>query len=227
LPRGRPCQAETDWVRPSVGRAAAAGGLDVGVVDAVVVGRAAAGAGFAQAQVDDAGDGVGAVLGRGAVTQHLHAFDRDCRNRVEVEGGRAAADRAVDVDQGADVTAHAVDQHQGLVRSQAPQRGRTHVVGAVGDGRARKVDGRGQVRERLGQFGAAALASQGLAADHVDRRDGVQACPARRAGASDDQLLDLGPPGGVWGLGGREGRQLQERAGRDGGQQKMTTAHVV
>jgi hypothetical protein len=41
-----------------------------------VADRAAARVGLLQDDVDDAGDGVGAVLGRGALLQHLDVVDR-------------------------------------------------------------------------------------------------------------------------------------------------------
>src|SRR3546814_4611478 len=52
--------------------------------------RAAADA-LLELDVDDAGDGVGAILRRGAVAQHLDPLDRDRRNRVHVDARRAAA----------------------------------------------------------------------------------------------------------------------------------------
>ena len=61
-------------VAPSIVVALAALGLDVGVVLAVGDAGVAAFTRVAQAQVDDAGDGVRAVLRRGAVAQHFDAF---------------------------------------------------------------------------------------------------------------------------------------------------------
>src|SRR3546814_6920885 len=50
--------------------------------------RAAADA-LLELDVDDAGDGVGAILRRGAVAQHLDPLDRDRRNRVHVDARRS------------------------------------------------------------------------------------------------------------------------------------------
>ena len=65
----------------------------------------AAAARLPQAQVDNAGDGVGAVLRGGAVAQHLDRADGGGGDGVEVDRGRAEADRAVQVDQGRGVLA--------------------------------------------------------------------------------------------------------------------------
>ena len=62
-------------------------------------GRAAAIIGVAQLDVDHAGDRVRAILRGSAVAQHLHALDGEARDGVEIHGGAAAADRAVDVEQ--------------------------------------------------------------------------------------------------------------------------------
>src|SRR5690606_7773355 len=114
----------------------------VGDVGAVGHAGAAAFAGLAQAQVDDPGDGVRAVLGRSAVAQDLDPLDSRGRNRVEIDGGRAAPDRAVQVDQGGLVTTQAVDQDQGLVGTLTAQGGRADGVRAVGRRRAGEVQGR-------------------------------------------------------------------------------------
>ncbi len=107
------------------------GGLDVGVVLADTGFDIAAVIGFAQMQVEDAGNGVGAVLGRGAVTQHFDTIERGFGDGVQVDGGRTAAGRTVDVDQGRGVPALTVDQDEGFVGRQAAQLGRADVVGGV------------------------------------------------------------------------------------------------
>ena len=151
----------------------AARGREVGVVDAVVGGDAAAARGLAQTQIDDAGDGVGAVLGRGAVAQNLDRSQADRRDGVQVEGGRATTQRAVDIDQGADVAALSVQQHQGLVGRQTAEGGGADVIRAVGNGGTRKVDGRGGGGEGGGQLCASALFRQSFAGDDIDGRDAV------------------------------------------------------
>ena len=137
----------------------------VGLADGGVEGAVVA---VLENDVDDAGDGVGAVLRRGAVAQHLDALDGAHRDGVQVGAGGAAPDRGVDVDEGAAVAPLAVHQHQHLIRPQAAQRGGPHRVGAVADGRAGKVEGGNQ---RLDD--AADLAVPGfknlLLGDHVHR----------------------------------------------------------
>ncbi|MNS76816.1 hypothetical protein D3C72_1103730 [compost metagenome] len=111
--------------------ALAARRLDRGEILAVGDAGPAALASFFQAQVDDAGDGVRAVLRRSAVAQDLDPVQSAGRDSVQIDGGRTATDRAVDVDQGRGVAARAVHQHQGLVRRQAAQSCGTDGVGAV------------------------------------------------------------------------------------------------
>ncbi|MNT26192.1 hypothetical protein D3C72_1617510 [compost metagenome] len=67
-------------------------GLDRGEILAVGDAGAAALAGFLQAQVDDPGDGVRAVLRRGAVAQDLDPVQGTRRDGVQIDGGRAAPD---------------------------------------------------------------------------------------------------------------------------------------
>ncbi|VTQ58402.1 Uncharacterised protein [Stenotrophomonas maltophilia] len=86
-----------------------------GRVLAVVHRQAAATAAALEHDVDDACNGVRAVLCRRTVTQHFHALDGGDRDRVDVHGGRATADAAVDVDHRRGMAALAVDQHQHLV----------------------------------------------------------------------------------------------------------------
>ena len=104
-------------------------------------------------QVDDARDGVRAVLRRRAVAQHLDAFDRRDRDRVHVGAGGAPADRIEHMHQGAVVAALAVDEHERLVRAQAPERRGPHRVRAVRDGRTREVERRRQHLQRPARLG--------------------------------------------------------------------------
>ncbi len=108
-------------------------------------------------EIHHAGDGVGAVLGRGAVTQHLDAIDGARRDRVQVHAAGARPGTVGEgVDQGRLVPPLAVDQHQRVVGAQTPQRERAHDVGGVGDGLARKVDrGREPLQDLAGLRGAA------------------------------------------------------------------------
>ena len=77
--------------------APAAVGLDRRAVLAVSDAGRAALAVVAQLDVDHARQRIRAVLRRRAVTQHFDALDRGQRDRVQVDGRRAAADRAVHV----------------------------------------------------------------------------------------------------------------------------------
>src|SRR5262249_50384543 len=143
-------------------------------------------------------------------------------NGVEVDGGRAATHRAVQVHQRRGVGAHAVDQHQGLVGALAAQGGRTDGVGAVGVRRAREVDGGHGDGQGGGQFGGALLL-QRLGVDHIDRRQRFKARARLGAAASDDQLLHLGRGrrggGGRGGLGLGHGPGGDQRDGRGRGKQ--------
>ena len=75
-------------------------------------------------KVDHPGNGVGAVLGGGAVAQHFHIFQGDAGDHADVGpvGAFAGAGDKLG-DQRGPVPAFAVDQHQGLVRGQPPQGG--------------------------------------------------------------------------------------------------------
>ena len=122
-----------------------------------------------QDDVDDAGNRVGAILGRGAVAQDLDVVDRRQRDGIEVHGLRTATDHAVVEQDRAGVPALAVDQHQHLVGRQAAQLCRALRVRGVGRGRAREVQGGDDARKRGGQIGGAGLL-QHLGRHHVDGR---------------------------------------------------------
>jgi hypothetical protein len=161
--------------------------------------------------VDHAGDRVRAVLGGGAVAQHLHVLDRQQRDRVHVGAGVAAVARAEQVHQGRRVAALAVHQHQGLVGTEAAQGGRVDQVGAVGAGLARRVERGRDVGQGLGQVELAALLGQARQRDVVDRDRGVGGRGVADAARADDvDALDVGVGGG-----GR-GRILCEGGRREG-----------
>ena len=73
---------------------------------------------LAQFDVDHAGDGVRAVLGGGAVAQHLHILDGQHGDRVHVRARVAAIARAEQVNEGRRVAALAIHQHQRVIRRQ-------------------------------------------------------------------------------------------------------------
>ncbi len=111
-------------------------------------------------EVDDAGDGVGAVQGRGAVGQQFDAVDGRDRNRIEVEAGGEAGERlaaelrqalAVQQDQGTGF-AHVMDRNAREAEGAAADRcrfagralHRRHALHQVGHrGHARSADGLG------------------------------------------------------------------------------------
>ena len=170
--------------------ALAALGFHVGVVFAVGHRGAAAFTRVAQAQVDDAGDGVRAVLRGGAVAQHFDGFERRQRNGIEIDRRRAATHRAIHVDQRGLVPALAVHQHQGLVGRQAAQRGGADVVGAVGDRGSRKIQRWRGGREGLGEFGAA-RGGQRFLRQNIDRRERIEARTRGDACAGHHHLVDV------------------------------------
>src|SRR5205807_9327017 len=108
-----------------------------------------------QHDVDHTGDRVRAVLGRGAVSQHLDALDRRRGDRVEIDPYRAAAEGAVHVHERARVAPLAVDQHQDLVGAEAAKTGGIHMVRPVGDRLLRGIEGGLERREHLVYLGHA------------------------------------------------------------------------
>ncbi|CRP40003.1 hypothetical protein PAERUG_E5_London_17_VIM_2_12_12_00506 [Pseudomonas aeruginosa] len=133
--------------------------------------------------IDHPGDGVRAVLRRGAVAQHLDALDGGERDGIQVDPGGAALQPAADIDVGGLVTALAVHQHQHVVGTQAAQRLRV--------GQRRSVVGLGLARQRGQQAHqgvaqvAAATVAQLLGADHIDRCQALAGLDIGLAGAGD------------------------------------------
>ena len=134
--------------------------------------------------VEDAGDGVRAVLRGGAVAQHLDPGDGAGRDGVEIHAHGAAV---VEVDQRALLAPLAVDQHEHVLRAQAAQAGRVDVIGPVRDGEVRRVERGGEGVEELVGLGLARLADD-LVRDDVDRHRGLE-LGARRARADHDDRL--------------------------------------
>ena len=175
-------EAAVQAVREDV--AVAAVGLSPTAVDAEP-------GGVFQDQVDHARDGVGAVLRRGTVAQHLDALDRRDGNGVHVGAGGAAADRVEHMEQRAVVTPLAVDQHQHLVGAQSAERGGAHRVGAVGDRGALKVERRDQHLKRPAGLDMAGVA-QPLARHELDGHRRGEGFAALAAGADNHHLLAHG-----------------------------------
>ncbi len=73
-------------------------GHDGGIEGAVAVGHADRGIGletlkgFPRHEVDDAGDGIGAIDRRGAVGEYVHLAQHDGRNETRIRRGRQPAD---------------------------------------------------------------------------------------------------------------------------------------
>src|SRR3546814_5089712 len=68
-----------------------------------------------QDQVDDAGDRIGAILGRCAITEYFDPLDRARRDKIEVGRRLAILGGAVDEQRGGVVTAIAIPQDQPLI----------------------------------------------------------------------------------------------------------------
>ncbi len=134
--------------------------------------RLAAGAGAAKLEIDHAGNRVRAILGCGAVTQHLHSRQGDGGDEVDVNGRGAAADRPVDVEQRRGMTPLAVDEDQRLVGAEPAQSGRPNHVGAVGDRGLREVEAGDFLRQGPVDFRVTALAKR-FGAENVDRNGTV------------------------------------------------------
>ena len=121
---------------------------------------------LARDEVDDAGDGVGAVDRRRAVLQDLDAIDRGDRDRVDVR--RAAQERVVR-------QAASIEEHEGVAVADAAQvRARHARVAALADRQrsVHAVEVRRHVRQDLGSGGPAA-AKDVIAGDRLDRQRGL------------------------------------------------------
>ena len=95
------------------------------------------------------------------------------------------------------MAALAVDQHQHLVGPQAAQAGWVDVIGAVGNGLVRGVEGRGQLAQRLVDFGLAGLANFEFG-DDIDRGRRLNSsahCPR----ADDDEFFAQGDGASIQG----------------------------
>ncbi len=132
-------------------------------------------------EVDDAGDGVRPVHGRGAAGQHFHVVDQGGRNEVQVGDrvGRVARHDAA-----------AVDQHQGAGRAEAAKVDRGDADGAVGHARGLTREHLRQLVQQLFRPGRARQLDV-LAAHHGDRA-GAGQVRARDARPGDDDFADLG-----------------------------------
>ena len=122
-----------------------------------------------QFKVDHPGDGVGTVLGGGAVTQHFHPLQRNRGDDGHVRALRTVRHAvAQEGDDRGPVAALAVHQHQGGIRRQAAQGGRAHQGGGIVDGLLVDLVGRDQVGQRRVHIGRTHV-GQVLTVEHVHR----------------------------------------------------------
>ncbi len=166
---------------------AAVQALGIGDMCAVTDVHAAAMIGFAQDDVDHARDRIGAILGRRAIPQDLNITDGTRGDRVEVDGGRATADRAIDVHQRRDMAALAVDENQRLVWRQAAKRGRTDNVRPVIDCGLVEVEAWNGRAENLVQLDPAGF-GQFLDRENVYRNSRFKRCAVGGAGPGDNDF---------------------------------------
>ena len=210
-----------------VGHAVAGGAAAVLVAAAIDVGAAAAVARL-EDDVDHAGNGVGAVLGGGAILQHLDVIDRGHRDVVQVGRGAALEGAGQHRQVGGAVAPLAVDQHQGVVRAQAAQaRGERHGRHVAAEGLG--VERRQVLRQRLDQVGLAGARQRG-GVEHLHRGSAVLHGEAGGAGAGDDHDAAVGDAGGGGRVagGGLDGRcrlvvgvGASDRAGQQAGDAGM------
>ena len=118
-------------------------------------------------EVHDTGDGVGAVLGRSPVAQHLDLAEGDGRNAGQVRPLGAVGVAVSDPEDGRrPVSPLAVDQHEGVVGRQSPQIGGSDDLGRVTGGLRVDVEGGHDGPQQIGHIGLALF-------DDVGRWNGV------------------------------------------------------
>ena len=172
----------------------AGNGVRIAVARAVGAGielQAAARAVVLEQEVQHAGNGVRAVLRRGAVAQHLHLAQRNRGNGRDVRTLRAVRHAGEPGDDRRAVAALAVHQHERVVVRQVAQAGRPHQRGGVADWMRGDVEG-GDQRPQLVVERGGALADDVLQRNGVNghRRGGHRPRPGAAA-HDDDPLVDL------------------------------------
>jgi len=202
--REKPALAE---VQP--GKATDVVELAIALVEfAVAVVQTGAAVGPLEHDVDHAGNGIRTVLRRRAVAQYFDALDGAARDGIEIDRRGAAAQTAVDVDDGGGVPALAVDQHQRLIGRQTAQLRRAHVVRSVGDRGVGEVERRNGTRQRLDQL-AGAMRIELLDAEHIDRRQRLGDRAIGQTGTGDDHLIQAFGFGFICNFGVRGGGILR------------------
>ena len=150
-------------------------------------------------EVDDAGDGVGAVLRSRSVSQHFHPLECDGWYDRDVGAMRTVGDAiAQEGDDARAMSALAVHQRQGCVGRQPPQTGRPHQRGGVVDGLLVHVVRRDDVGQQGVHVGRS-LPVDFRTVDDVHRHERLRGrAPFRPTRTDDDDfLLDLHPIGGT------------------------------
>ena len=208
---------------------AALGDLDVPVIAAAVLREAAAGAKAeavvvaARDGIDDAGRGIGAVDGRGAVAQHLDARHGGGGELVHV--GRERRDATFGHTDRVRREAAAVEKYEGVAGAKATESDRAVVAAGVGPKGVALVEGdRAADRKRVEQLGGGdgAPEIEVLQAQHGDRQRLLLVEPTD-IGTRDREGLHGDRIGFLFGTtrrGGRRGRRRRghlctERAGQD------------
>src|SRR5205823_3883192 len=108
---------------------------------------------FLHHEVHDTGDSVRAVLSRRSVPEDFHTVDGALGDRVQVHAARAGAHPVREVvHEGGLMPPPTVQQHQGLVRAQAPQGARAVDVPSVGDALVRDVYSGGELLQDLARL---------------------------------------------------------------------------
>ena len=145
----------------------------------------------AQHKIQHPGHRVGAVLRASAVAQYFDAFERNGRDRADVDAVRPLRlPEGEDADCGRAVPAFAVDQHQGRVRRQPAHLGRADQRVRVTDGVLGDVIGRNSRGQQVVQV-ADAVIPETVAVDDVHRNGRVCGRTTHCPGADHSHFLQL------------------------------------
>src|SRR5882757_8093560 len=150
---------------------------------------------FSKDDVDDAGDGIGSVLGGSAVTQDLHPVHGRFGESIQIYTGIAPAAGAEQTYEGGLMSSFAIDQYEGLVGSQPSEGTQVYMVCAVRaalfiivEGRRCHIQDRSEVHLGGGQFHL-------VDPDNIHRNGGLCLGPACTPTAYEDDLFQLGGAG--------------------------------
>jgi hypothetical protein len=99
-------------------------------------------------EVDHAGNGIRAILRRGAIPQYLHPLQPEGRNLTQISGLRKTTGN-----QSGAMLPFAVDQNQGVIRRETAQARRTHKCRTFTDREALHIERRHGLDELVGEFG--------------------------------------------------------------------------